>query len=41
VLQMLEAVDFAEAFAGPRPDLGDALEADDDPFERYASRLDT
>ena len=41
VLQMLEAVDFAEAFGGPRPDLGDALGADDDPFERYASWMDS
>ncbi len=40
VLRMLEETDLGEAFAGPRPDMGDALGADDDPFERHAEWLD-
>ena len=40
VVQMLEEADFVGAFAGPRPDMGDALGLDDDPFERYAGWMD-
>ena len=40
VLQMLSDTGFADAYAGPRPDLGDALGPDDDPFARYAGWMD-
>ena len=40
IVEMLEEADFAEAFAGPRPEMGDALGLDDDPFERYAGWMD-
>lgn len=36
VVELLESVDFAEVFHGPRPDLGQALGPEDDPFERYS-----
>ena len=35
VVALLESADFADAFRGPRPDLGDALGPEDEPFERY------
>ena len=41
VVQLLKDVDFAEAFDGPRPELGEALGSDDDPFERYEGWLDS
>jgi prevent-host-death family protein len=40
VIEMLEETSLAEAFAGERPDLGDALSEADDPFERYAGWLE-
>ncbi|MGI9117461.1 MAG: type II toxin-antitoxin system Phd/YefM family antitoxin [Gaiellales bacterium] len=40
VLDMLESVEFATAFEGERPDLGDALDPEDDPFERHGGWMD-
>ena len=40
VLAMVDSVDFAAAFAGERPDMGDAPTPDDDPFVRYPGWLD-
>jgi prevent-host-death family protein len=41
VVQLLKDVDFADAFGGPRPELGEALGSDDDPFQRYEGWLDS
>lgn len=41
VVQMLKDADFADAFSGPRPELGEALGLDDDPFERYTGWADS
>lgn len=38
---MLKDADFADAFSGPRPELGEALGLDDDPFERYTGWADS
>ena len=41
VVQLLKDADFADVFSGPRPEFGEALGLDDDPFERYAGWSET